>query len=116
MEREAMPGGEFLHVYILLVTKQFVLTDARGNNGQDLLVKFICDCVPIRMLHKRTKQPGAVDLRISIHAENADQLIVIVSQHESVRRWDKTLCQRGAHIRFVFAEEAGMMCPVTVEA
>ena len=93
-----MPRGKFLHVDILLITKRSRIADAHGNNGQDLFIKLVCNCVPIRIFHKWTKQPGSVDLRISIYAENADKLIGIVSQHQSVRRWDKTLLPvRRAH-------------------
>src|SRR6266498_6089211 len=68
------------------------------------------------MFNERTKQPGSADLGVSIHTEDADQLVTIVRQSKSLSRRNETFSQRSAHIRYAFTEEADMMCPVAFEA
>jgi hypothetical protein len=74
------------------------------------------DTVPIGVVDERAKQPGTVDLRIRVHAEDPDELIVLVSHRETFHRRDQTFCQRGAHVRFTLPKEADMMCSIAIEA
>src|SRR5690348_7864213 len=68
------------------------------------------------MVHQRTEQPGAVDLGIRIHAEDADQFISIIGHNEAIRRRNHTFGERRADIRLAFTEEANMVLSGTVEA
>jgi hypothetical protein len=72
--------------------------------------------MPIRVLDERTEEPGAADLRVRIHTKDADELVALVRQSKSLRRWDKALRQGGANIRLALAKEADVMCSVAVEA
>jgi hypothetical protein len=71
--------------------------------------------MPVCVPDEWTIQPGFVDFGVSIHPEDANELIVLISQHKSFTRRNKTLRQRGTHIRFAFAKEADVMRAVAVE-
>ena len=88
--------------------------NAGWNEGNDFRIELVCNLNPVRVLNKRTKQPGTVDFRVCIHAEDTDKPFAFVRHSEAIARWNETFCQGRANIRLSLPEESDVMLHVAV--
>src|SRR5690606_2542478 len=91
-----------------------MLADARWDDRQNGIEKFIRDLLPGIMLDDGTQQPGATDFRVSVHAKDADKFFVFIGKINPVRRWDDSFCQRGTHICLTDSEVSDVLSGIVV--